>query len=370
MRAHKKYLVAGHIAKDIHIKIDNCYNLPKEFQQLIKDSISISKINHLLGKKWTFEKVINFLEKQIIAPISYSYGGRGPNIAYGAAILGANVELLGLVGSDFDIIYPGFYDGSYKNHLINAGVIINELILSQDSINKIIEEEIYGIFNIVEKEIPTIYCINDLKGNDFYFIDDIRGAHILANMCPIPKKTIKKYDGVLITSGEKGFNERIINYSFKINKDILFDVGAYNLNFKYLNRIIPMCNTIFGNLYEIDLLKKSFKLKKIEDLFDISSNIENIIVLNKIECMVKVYNNKKRAYELKINSIEHNKKISSVGCCDGIIAGYLGLYAQGYDIITAIKAGLIQCLNIWKVEGVQEGMLDKVNLFRELNKLT
>lgn len=368
LSSQKSFIVAGHIAKDIHIKIRDCNLLPNEFTQLLKNSTPISRINEILGKDWTFDRVLNLLKGHMISPISYSYGGRGSNVAYGAAILGAAVELIGLVGDDFDTNYPDFYDGGYRTHLTNAGVKIKEISLSLNEINTIIEEwHNHGILKIKDKEIPTIYCIKDMNGIDFYFIDDLKGAHIFADRSPIPKKTIEQYDGILLTSGEQKFNKRLISYSHELDKEIIFDIGAYNLTLDYLEEILPKCNTVFGNQYEIDLIKKSLHIKNVKELFDISSNIDKIIVANKIECIAKIYTYMKKD-PIKIGPIKINKRVSSVGCCDGIISGYLGLHAQGYDTITALKAGLIQCSNIWQVEGVQEGMLNKEQLFCEMKK--
>lgn len=91
----RKFVVAGHIAKDIHIKIDESDSLPKEFEKLFKVSTPISMIGNVLGKGWSFKKVLNVIERNAIKPISYSYGGRGLNIAYRASLRGALIELIG-----------------------------------------------------------------------------------------------------------------------------------------------------------------------------------------------------------------------------------------------------------------------------------
>lgn len=362
---NKKYVVAGHIAKDAHIKIKDFNSLPRVFGKLLKNSIPVSKTDEVLGEDWTFSEVLTELERHTVAPVSHSYGGRGPNVAYGAALSGATVELIGFVGEDFDKPYPDFYDGGYRTHLVNAGVVINELRLIPDKINKIDEERHdRGILAFEHKEIPTIYCVKDLSGNDFYFIDDIKGAHVLAETSPIPKKTIQRYDGVFITSGEQSFNRRLIEYAYKLNKEIIFDIGAYDLKGDYLREVIPKCNTILGNRYEINLSRQAFQIKSMEELFDVSSNITTIILEDKIACTAKIL--ERNEAPTKIGPIKVKRRVSSVGCCDGIAAGYLGFHAQGYDTITATKAGLIQCANIWQVEGVQEGMLNKQQLFHKM----
>jgi sugar/nucleoside kinase (ribokinase family) len=362
----KKFLVAGHIAKDIHIKICDNNKLPKVFRRLSKNSTPVSKVDEVLGQEWTFKKVLATLRRHMIAPVSYSYGGRGPNVAYGAASLGAAVELISFVGEDFDKPYPGFYDGGYRTHLEKAGVTINELILEPDKLDAIDEENYNrGILVFKSKEIPTIYCIKDLNGIDFYFIDDIKGAHTLATGSPIPKQLVNSHDGVFVTSGECSFNSQLIDYAYQKNKEIIFDVGAYNTTSQYLKKVIPKCNVILGNEYEINLIKQAFNTNDVSELFHLSPDIATIILEDKIACTAEIHE-RERNNPIRIVTTEVKKRVSSIGCCDGVAAGYLALHAQGYDNVVAVKAGLIECESIWQVEGVQEGMLSKKQIFQRL----
>jgi len=159
----------------------------------------------------------------------------------------------------------------------------------------------------------------------------------------------------------------LINYAFQQGKEVFFDVAAYGTTSQYLKEVIPKCNTILGNTYEISLVKKAFNVADMRELFHISPNISTIIVEDKIACTIKIYQ-KEWQRPVKIGPVNVEKRVSSVGCCDGIAAGYLALYLQGYDVITAAKAGLIQCANIWQVEGVQEGMLNKQRLLHKLKE--
>lgn len=362
----KKFLVAGHIAKDVHIKIRDSNKLPRVFHRLFKNSTPISKVDEFLGEEWTFKKVLATLRRHMIAPVFYSYGGRGPNVAYGAALLGASVELVGFVGEDFDKPYPGFYDGGYRTHLERGGVAVSELVLNPNELDAIDEENHNnGVLVFRGKEIPTIYCVKDLNGIDFYFIDDIKGAHTLATKSPIPKQLIDNHDGVFTTSGEPSFNSRLIDYAHQKNKEIIFDVGAYNTTSPYLKEVIPKCNVILGNEYEINLVKQAFNTNDISELFHLSSSIATIVLEDKIACTAEIYE-RERTEPIRIATTEVKKRVSSIGCCDGIAAGYLALHAQGYDNMVAVKAGLIECQSVWQVEGVQEGMLNKHQLFQRL----
>jgi len=359
----RKLVISGHTAKDLHLRIKNINDLPPIFKILFKKSTPISKLRSLINMD--FKDVFSIIKENLVAPICYSYGGRGPNIAYGAALLGAKVELISFVGEDFEKEYPGFYDGNYRGHLEKAGVIMRTLYINPSEIPYLKENHYYGVLIIRGKETPTIYCVKDVVGNDFYLIDDIKGAHVLAEIAPIPKRLIRESDGILITSGEPNFNKKIANYAYKLNKEIYFDIGAYRLSHEYLIDIIPKCDIIFGNYFEINMLKNIFNIKNIHNLFLLSDKIKIIIEINKIKCLAKIFlRNKDKP--IIVGPLEVKNKVSSVGCCDGFIAGFLAFYSLGYKLLTAVKAGLMECTNIWRVEGVQEGMLSKKELLRLL----
>lgn len=364
----RRFLVAGHIARDVHIKIRDSESLPEAFQSLFKNSTPTSEVNEVLGGDWDFPEVLAVLRKHMVAPISCSYGGRGPNVAYGAALLGAAVELIGFVGEDFDKSYPGFYDGGYHTHLRKGGVIVSQLSLTPDEIGAIDEEEHdHGVLAFRGKEVPTIYCVKDLAGTDFYLIDDVRGAHTLADRSPVPKGLVRRYDGVFITSGEPSFNGRLAECARGLGRAVFFDVGAYGTTDDHLRRMIPRCDTVLGNRYEMGLVRRAFGIKDTAELFDVSPGVSTIILEDKIACTAEIYERGK-ARPTKMGPVRVERRMSSVGCCDGIAAGYLGLYAQGYDKLTALKAGLLECASVWRTEGVHEGMLGKRQLFRKLMK--
>jgi len=364
----KKFLVAGHIAKDIHIKIDDSNKLPNEFKKLLRISTPVSMIGDVVDKQWSFEHILDTLKDDATGPVLYSYGGRGPNVAYGAALLGAQTELIGFVGEDFDKQYPGFFDGAYRVHLKKAGVNVKELVIRSNELHSIDEEEHeHGVLAIRAKETLSIYCIRDSYGIDFYFIDDVKGAHVYATSSPIPKRLINRYDGVFITSGEPAFNRRLIDYAYQRGKEVFFDVAAYETTSEYLRCVIPKCDTLFGNTYEINLVKAAFDVNDLHELFLISPNLSTIIVEDKIACTIEIHQ-KEHKRPVKIGPVDVEERISSVGCCDGMAAGCLALYSQGHDIINAAKAGLHECANIWQVEGVQEGMLNREQLFHRITE--
>lgn|GEM_PF-1130923 len=358
----KRFLVSGNIAKDVHVKVKSFSCLPPVFKKIWKDCTPISKVPEILGSGWSFEKVMEYIDEKALSPFSYCYGGRAPNVAYGAALLGATVELVTLVGGDFDKQYPAFYDGSYRVHLKKAGVIINDLKATIADLSNIVENSLnHGILAFEGKEIPTIYCIKDLKGNDLYFVDDQNGVQTLANNCPIPKQLILQYDGVFVTSGERAFNRKLIDYAHRKNREVIFDVGAYDLTDGYLQEVIPKCTKIFGNKFEMALVKQALEINTISELFEVCPEVSMVVLEDKIACSLKMFERGRRP--VVVGPITPRKRVSSVGCCDGIATGYLALYSLGFDNLTAINAGLLQCASIWEVEGVQEGMLSQQRLF-------
>ena len=367
-KSGRRFLVAGHIAKDVHIKIQDSKKLPKEFKRLFKRSIPLSRVPQALGSTWTFDEVLKILKKHLVSPVRYSYGGRGPNVAYGAAKLGAAIELIGFVGEDFNKKYPGFYDGGYRTHLRKAGIAIHEIRLDPAELSSLRENtQRYGVLALKGKEIPSVYCVKDLAGNDFYFIDDIKGAHTLASRSPIPKRLIDEHDGLFVTSGETTFNTRIIEYASNREKEVIFDIAAYGTTSSYLRKVIPRCNIILGNSFEIGLVERAFQLDNIAQIFDHSTNLNALVLEDKISCTAALHSRSLKT-PLKIGPAQAERRVSSVGCCDGIAAGYLALHAQGYDDKTALQAGLLEAASVWTKEGVQEGMLSKQQLKKKLGK--
>lgn len=360
----RKFLVVGHTAKDVHIKISDLARLPPEFRKVFRTSTPVSRLSAEIGGDWTFKKAWKFLNQHAVAPIVCSYGGRASNIAYGAAILGASVELNTFVGEDFDKAYQGFYDGGYRTHLIQAGVIINQLDLEPNELESLREDHAYGVLAFRGKQVSTVYCIKDLAGLDMYLIDDIRGAHVLAEKSPLPKQLIKECDGVFVTSGEPSYNCRLIESSYQEGKEILFDIGAYGTTDSYLRRVLPKCSMVFGNGHEIGLLKQAFRIEDPSELFEISSDLSAIIMVDKIAGRADIF--KRNNGRVAVGPVNIIKRVSSTGCCDGVAAAMLALHAEGYDLMTAVKAGLIECASIWATEGVHEGMLNRDSLFEKL----
>ncbi|MBM1155090.1 hypothetical protein DRN94_004375 [archaeon] len=360
----RKFLVAGHVARDVLIRIDDCDKLPRPFKKLLKVSTPVSKLEETLGPGWNLDRVLEVLEERSIAPICCSYGGRGPNVAYGAALLGARVELVGFVGEDFGRPYPGFYDGSYREHLERAGVVLREIRVEPGDLDKI--DCNCGLFVVEGRETPTVYCIEDLAGRDFYLIDDVRGAHVFASTARVPEDLVEESSGVFVTSGEPEFNSRLIESARSRGKDVLFDLGAYRLTPEYLAEVVPKCSIVMGNEYEIEFVERVLGFKDPIEMLEEYDSLELVVEIDKNSCTAVLYGEDGAR---RLGPVEVRDRVSSVGCCDGFAAGFLAMYSLGYDLEVCALAGLVECSSVWRVKGVQEGMLKKEELFRELKRL-
>ena len=360
----RKFLVAGHVARDVHIRIDDCDKLPAPFKRLTKVSTPVSALEEVLGTGWDLERVLEVVEKRSVAPVECSYGGRGPNVAYGAALLGAKVELVGFVGEDFDRPYPGFYDGGYRTHLERAGVLLRETRVEPEEVGAIDCD--CGIFVVEGRETPAIYCVEDLAGRDFYLIDDVRGAHVFASKARIPEGLVRESSGVFVTSGEPEFNSRLIECARRMEKDVLFDLGAYRLSPEYLAEVVPKCTVVMGNRYEIELVKRALGLGDVRQLLGASDSLELVVEIDKIACTATLHG---EWGAKKIGPVEARERVGSVGCCDGFAAGFLAFYSLGQSLEICALAGLIECASVWRVRGVQEGMLGRDEMLTELVRL-
>ncbi|MBO3808048.1 MAG: hypothetical protein FGF50_00365, partial [Candidatus Brockarchaeota archaeon] len=126
-------IVVGSSGKDEHFKIRSFYGLPKVFHPFLKKTIPVSRISELLGSEWDRNKVYGLLEVNSLTPVTYSYGGRAPHVAYGVARLGGRVRLITTFGRDYDHPYPGFFDGGYYSHLANNNVGMRTAVIEDSS---------------------------------------------------------------------------------------------------------------------------------------------------------------------------------------------------------------------------------------------
>jgi len=374
--------VSGSPGKDVQIKIDSVEKLPDPFKKFLRKTIAYSKIPEFYGSEWNIEKVLKTLEQHAIQPIYYSYGGRAPHVAYGVSRLGGDVRLITVFGNDLDKPYPGFFDGGYWSHLIKSGVKMEllkvmvpvEMWKNQYQMRKYLEQkyapEIYrtDAIQVVDKEMPTIICCKDPTGIDFYYIDDISGAAYLEVARPAPRELLAKVDAVFITTSERPFMEDVVITASDMKKEVIMDIGSYGVSPDYLMKTVPLTKVIFGNTAEIKQVSDAFQVKNVEEIFSATkTNFPEVIILeDKFNGLAKIFTRKGDVDQ--VGPIPLDKKGNSVGCCDGIAAGFLAFYQRGFDLETCVRAGLIVCSYIWEVEGVQEGIPNKPAFYDRFTK--
>ncbi|MBS7643621.1 hypothetical protein KEJ26_03490 [Candidatus Bathyarchaeota archaeon] len=374
----KTIVISGSPGKDLHIKIDSVKNLPPPFKKYLKKTLAYSKISEAYGPEWDLNRVFNVLKERAVQPFHYSYGGRGPNVAYGSAKLGGDVRLVTVFGDDYDKPYSGFFDGGYWSHLRRAGVKMGifrvevpcELWRKEDELRQYIERtygpNIYAAdaVQVANKETSTIVCCKDIQGIDWYYIDDINGAGYFEVARPAPKEVIRHADIVFVDTSEAPFMAEMVKSASQLGKEIIMDVGSYNVTPELLRNIIPKIRIVLGNATEIGLVSEAFGVQTPQEIFRASpTNCPQVIVLeDKIQCTAKVL--LRSGEEIDVGPVKANKIGNSVGCCDGIAAGFLTFYQKDFDIETCVRAGLIICAIKWESEGVHEGMPDKIT-FRQ-----
>ncbi len=377
----KTIAVVGTIGKDEQIKIESTTTLPASFKKYLKKSIPYSLIPEFYGEEWNVEKVLGYLRDKAIEPITYNYGGRCGHIAYQIALLGGDVRLLTTFGDDYNENYPGFFGGPYYDHLKKTGVDMKLLEVEvpqklwgkwdkvREHLNSNYSPEILNADTLIvkDKETMTIVCNKDAKGIDWFFIDDINGASPVEEGRPIPIGILdKKTDIVFITSAEEAFMTGCAKEGAYLGKEVVIDVGSYGVTPNYLKTVVPITEIVFGNPSEIKQILDAYKIKAPEQIFDVTGTNKPrvIIVEDKITGTAQIL--QRNADSIRIGPIKLNKSGNSIGCCDGIAAGFLSLYQRGFDLVESIYAGMTVMSSIWEVSGVQEGMLNKQQLLERL----
>jgi sugar/nucleoside kinase (ribokinase family) len=119
---------------------------------------------------------------------------------------------------------------------------------------------------------------------------------------------------------------------------------------------------VFGNTSEIQQVLNAFQVKDIPALYErvLEGTLRMVLVEDKLEGTVEVFS--KDGTRDMYGPIKINKTGNSVGCCDGIAAGFLSLYQRGSEIDLCIQAGLVECAAIWEIETSHERLLDREEL--------
>lgn len=351
-------IVVGSSGKDEHFKIRSFYGLPKVFHPFLKKTIPVSRISELLGSEWDRNKVYGLLEVNSLTPVTYSYGGRAPHVAYGVARLGGRVRLITTFGRDYDHPYPGFFDGGYYSHLANNNVGMRTAIIEDSSKTSFLSKDVLnsGVWIVMDKTTSTITCVKDVENNEFFIIDDVEGASGVEKFRPVPESEFESASILFVTSSETQFMKSSILAARRRSIDVVVDIASYGVTEDYVETMVPNSKIILGNHNEIKQTVDLLGLKSIEEVFTLGSEYPKAIVLeDKMTGLIEIRHRDGSCS--RVGPVPPEKTGSSIGCCDGIAAGILIGLQKELSLEESCRIGLLEAFSIWRVEGVQEGML-------------
>lgn len=351
-------IVVGSSGKDEHFKIRSFYGLPKVFHPFLKKTIPVSRISELLGSEWDRNKVYGLLEVNSLTPVSYSYGGRAPHVAYGVARLGGRVRLITTFGRDYDHPYPGFFDGGYYSHLANNNVGMRTAVIEDSSRTSFLSKDVLnsGVWIVMDKTTSTITCVKDVENNEFFIIDDVEGASGVEKFRPVPESEFESASILFVTSSETQFMKSSILAARRRSIDAVVDIASYGVTEDYVEIMVPNSKIILGNHNEIKQTVDLLRLKSIEEIFTLGSEYPEAIVLeDKMTGLIEIHHRDGSCS--RVGPVPPEKTGSPIGCCDGIAAGILIGLQKELPLEESCRIGLLEAFSIWRVEGVQEGML-------------
>lgn len=352
-------IVVGSSGKDEHFKIRSFYNLPRVFHPFLKKTIPISGISELLGPEWDSNKVYGLLEANSLTPVKYSYGGRAPHVAYGVARLGGRVRLITTFGRDYDHPYPGFFNGGYYSHLVNNNVEMRTAVVEDSSKTCFLSKDVLdaGVWIVMDKTTSTITCVKDVENNEFFIIDDVKGASGVEKFRPVPESEFESASVLFVTSSETLFMKSSILAARRRGIDVVVDIASYGVTKDYVETMVPNSKIILGNYNEIKQAADLLGLKNIGEFFTLGSEYPKAIVLeDKMRGLIEIHHTDGEFS--RVGPVPPEKTGSSIGCCDGIAAGILFGLQKGLTLEESCRIGLLEAFSIWRVEGVQEGMLN------------
>jgi sugar/nucleoside kinase (ribokinase family) len=138
--------------------------------------------------------------------------------------------------------------------------------------------------------------------------------------------------------------------------DIIVDVASYGVTEDYVRIMVPNSKIILGNHNEIKQVMDLLGLKNLREIFTVGAEYPEAIVMeDKMTGLIEVHH--RDGGVSKIGPIPLEKTGSSIGCCDGIAAGILTGIQKRLTLEESCRIGLLEAFSIWRVEGVQEGML-------------
>lgn len=371
----------GYTVTDYSFKIDSFKMLPQLFSKYAKRSIPFSKISSLFGKGWKIEKVKENIVNLAREPSSAMFSGRAINIGYQFARLGGPVELITEVGEDF--YQPSSASQySYANHLEKVGISTCPFTISfsrrMETINpERVRKQLLrtygdqllssGILMVSGTRTASVISLSDQTGTDIFFFDDIHNASKIAKFRPTPIGLVEKLDGIVVSSGDNGFNQLVVKTAYERGLDIFFDVGLFEPYYDYLRSVVTRSTIVFGNRKEMGEVCRSFGFSPDhpEQIFSRAktSRLKYIVIVEKEKGKVSILK-RDAAKPFSVGPVLYKKTGTGIGVCDAITGGTIALFLRGYPIEICCRGGLIAGGAVWESDKIQEPMID----WRELNK--
>lgn len=345
--------------------------LPTQFTKYAKRSIPFSKVRSLFGVNWDIGRVKETIGNISLEPSSI-FSGRAINIGYQIARLGCKIDLVTEVGYDF---YRGSSANkeSYADHLEKVGISTQSYALTlpknkkakgfettfgrfqtDDSLNS-------GIIKVENRQTASIISISDQGGMDIFFFNDDDNASKVARFRPVPTGLLKELDAIVVSSGDNGFNQAVVNSAFEKGVKVYFDVGFFEPTPEYLRNVTMRSTIVFGNPEEINEVCESLEClpDHPEHVFSVAKppRLEYIIVVEKQLGKATIFK-KNDPKPLVIGPIKYRKIGNSIGVCDAITGGTTALFSQGYPIEISCRGGLIAGGAVWESDKIQEPMVN------------
>lgn len=239
-----------------------------------------------------------------ILDTNYILGGAG-NVAHNLKNLGANVELVGLIGNDtYGTIIKKNLESKQIDHKLfidNRNTIQKNRIFLNNELNVRFDiEDTYDISNVIENEV----------------------IHYITNK--------GKIDAIIISDYDKGFVteylcQKIITYANENNIPTFVDPKLKNF-FKYKD-----CFLFKPNIVEAEKLTNCKNLDIIINSIKSSINCKNLLITRGKEGMI---------LNSTTNKIEHDSIINLVdvtGAGDIVLSVLVYIFLRGGDLLKACK---------------------------------
>ena len=227
-------------------------------------------------------------------------GGAAGNVAVVASKMGLDVSLISCIGKDFE-------KSSYEKELIEEGVNIEHMIISEDA------------------NTPTAFVLTNPDDQQmFYFY---WGAAKEYSKNEVPKEAIDNSEALHLATGDPEFNIKAGKYAYEKNKLVSFDPGQdlHLYSTKNLKEMVQNCNILFGNEHEInhicDLLE--------QEITELLENGLNMVVQTLGDKGSTIYVKNEEPVNIEVVP---TKAVDPTGAGDSYRAAFLSLYLRGNNV--------------------------------------